>query len=265
VAYLDGVVGGPAHLVGQGAGATAPGQGFAAEELASEPPASETTMTSRQPPDRGAVAATDRPGHARARPWRRPLPPVPVRALGYATAAWCLGFAGVSAWLVAAGPTGNSDARQRYAAYASGLAIMSVLVLVLKLAGAAVALAAVLVGPERPRRPPRLLGVALWGAFGLLGLYSAGNLAITVGTVSGLLAPSAAWTAAGGVTAKAILYVLFFLAGAALFGVLAVWFHRRHHLQWTSAVAGLAGAPLLLALILAAAPAILGRWGLLPT
>jgi hypothetical protein len=58
-----------------------------------------------------------------------------------------------------------------------------------------------------------------------------------LGTVSGLLAPSAAWTAAGGVTPKAVLYVLFFLAGAAL----------------------------LLALILVAAPAILGRWGLLPT
>jgi hypothetical protein len=79
--------------------------------------------------------------------------------------------------------------------------------------------------------------VALWGAFGLLGLYSAGNLVITIGTVSGLLAPSAAWTAAGGVTPRAILYVLFFLAGA----------------------------PLLLGLILAAAPAILGRLGLLPT
>jgi hypothetical protein len=189
--------------------------------------------------------------------------PEPARALGYAAAGWCLGFAGVSAWLVAAGPAGQ--ARQRFAAYASGLAVMSVVVLVLKLAGAAVALAAVLVRPGRPRRSLWLLGVALWGAFGLLGLYSAGNLAITIGTVSGLLPPSAAWTAAGGVTPKAIGYVLFFLAGAMLFGVLAVWFHRRHHLRWTSAVAGLAGAPLLLALILAAAPAILGRWGLLPT
>jgi uncharacterized membrane protein YeaQ/YmgE (transglycosylase-associated protein family) len=75
-----------------------------------------------------------------------------------------------------------------------------------------------------------------------------------VGTVSGLLAPSAAWTAAGGVTAKAILYVLFFLVGAALFGVLAVWFHRRHHLEWTVVVAGLVGAPLLLALLLAVGP-----------
>ena len=66
-------------------------------------------------------------------------------------------------------------------------------------------------------------------------------------------------------TAKAILYVLFFLVGSTLFGVLAVWFHRRHHLQWMAAVAGLAGAALLLGLLLAAAPAILGRWGLLPT
>jgi hypothetical protein len=188
-----------------------------------------------------------------------------VRAFGYAAAAWCLGFAGVSAWQVAAGPIGRPDARQPYAAYASGLVIIVVLVGVLKLAGAAVALAAVLVPPGWPRRPLPLLGVALWGAFGLLGLYSAGNLAITVGTVSGLLAPSAAWTAAGGVTAKAIGYVLFFLVGAALFGVLAVWFHRRHRLRWTAAVAGLAGAPLLLGLILAGAPAILGRWGLLPT
>jgi hypothetical protein len=106
--------------------------------------------------------------------------------------------------------------------------------------------------------------VALWGAFGLLSLYSAGNLVITVGTVSGLLAPSAAWTAAGDVTPKAILSVLFFLVGAALFGMLAVWFHRRHHLGWTVAVAGLVRAPLLLGLILAAAPAILGRGACCP-
>ena len=118
--------------------------------------------------------------------------------------------------------------------------------------------------PGRPRRLLRLLGVALWGAFGVLSLYSAGNLAITVGTVGGLLAPSAAWTAAGGVTPRATGYVLFFLAGTALFGTLAVWFHRRHRLRWTSAVAGLAGAPLLLGLLLAAAPALLGQWGLLP-
>jgi hypothetical protein len=219
------------------------------------------TMSSHQPSDRDAVAAGDRPG--RARGWR--LPPVAVRVVGYAAAAWCLAFAGVSARQVAADLTGPPDPRQRYAAYASGLAILGILVLVLKLAGAAVALAVVLVRPGLGRRPGQLLGVGLWGAFGLLGLYSAGNLVITVGTVGGLLAPSAAWTAAGGVTPRAIGYVLFFLAGTALFGVLAVWFHRRHHLGWTAAVAGLVGAPLLLGLLLAAVPALLGRWGLLPT
>jgi hypothetical protein len=230
-------------------------------------------MTCRRPRAMLGADAADAGGgeqEATGRMTSRRLPGhggVLVRASAYLAAAWCLGFAVVSAWQVA-GPIGREP----------GLELIVVLVGVLKLAGAAVALAAVLVRPGRgaggdrpatpgwrPPRPLRLLGVALWGAFGLLGLYSAGNLVITVGTVSGLLAPSAAWTAAGGVTARAVLYVLFFLAGAALFGVLAVWFHRRHHLGWGSAVAGLAGAPLLLGLLLAVAPAILGRWGLLPT
>jgi hypothetical protein len=65
---------------------------------------------------------------------------------------WCLGFAGVSAWQVAADLTGRPDPHQRYAAYASGLAVMWVLVGVLKVAGAAVALAAVRVRPGRPGR-----------------------------------------------------------------------------------------------------------------
>jgi hypothetical protein len=192
-------------------------------------------------------------------------PPPAVRAVGYAVAAWCLGFAGVSLWLVADLVANPEAAAARYAADAAGLVVVSLLVLVLKLAGAGLALAAVLAGPGWPGRRVRLLGIALWGAFGVLALYSAGNLFITVGTESGLLAPSAAWTAAGGVSGRAVLYVLFFLAGAALFGVLAVWFHRRHRLRWTAAAAGLAGAPLLLGLVLAVAPAILGRWGLLPT
>jgi hypothetical protein len=197
----------------------------------------------------------------------RPRPPSPrrVRLVGYAAAAWCLAFAAVSAWQLAAGGLlGPPATRQRYAADAAGLAVIAVLVGLLKLAGAAVALAAVLARPGRPRWPHQLLGVAVWGAAGLLGLYSAGNLAITAGTVSGLLRPSAAWTAAGGVSAKAVLYVLFFLVGAALFGVLAAWCQRRHRLGWPVAAAGLAGAPLLLGLILGVAPALLGRWGLLP-
>jgi hypothetical protein len=55
-------------------------------------------------------------------------PPGAVRWLGYTAAAWCLGFAGVSVWLVAgmAGEPGQA-----------GLVILSVAALVLKLAGAA--------------------------------------------------------------------------------------------------------------------------------
>jgi hypothetical protein len=140
---------------------------------------------------------------------------------------------------------------------------MGMLVFVLKVAGAAVALAAVT--PKRPRIPVRVLSTLLWGAFGLLGLYSAGNVAITAGTLTGVLTPSPAWTAAGGVTPRAVLYVLFFLAGAAMFGTLASSFHRRQRAPWTSAVAGVVGAPLVLALILAVAPAVLGRLGLFPT
>ena len=59
-----------------------------------------------------------------------PAPPTTARAVGYSAAAWCLFFAAVSAWQVVAGPAPG----QRFAGYASGLAIMSVLVGVLKLA-----------------------------------------------------------------------------------------------------------------------------------
>jgi hypothetical protein len=62
----------------------------------------------------------------------------------------------------------------------------------------------------------------------VLALYSAGNLVITVATVGGLVPPSAAWESAGGVTARALLYVLFFLVGTGLFGTLAVSFQHRY-------------------------------------
>jgi hypothetical protein len=92
-------------------------------------------------------------------------PPPAVRALGYAVAAWCLGFAGVSVWLVA-DLVAHPESATRSAADASGLVVMSLLVLVLKLAGAGVALAAVLAGPGMGRRWLALLGVAGWGPSG---------------------------------------------------------------------------------------------------
>jgi hypothetical protein len=181
------------------------------------------------------------------------------RAVGYVAIAWCLSLAAVSVWqLVTELPTGT-----QIAAYASGLAAMVVVVLLLKVEGALVVFAAVT--PLQRRVPAGVLATCLWGAFALLALYSAGNLVITAGTVTGLFAPSAAWTAAGGVTPKAVLYVAFFLVGAAIFGVLAVSFQRRRRPGWRVVLVGAICAPVVLALLLAVAPALLGRLGLLPT
>lgn len=180
-----------------------------------------------------------------------------VGVTGFAAATWCLGFAAVSAWQIIHGP----DPADRFAAYASGLAVASIVVLVLKLVGAGIAVAAV-----QPRQShERIIALALWGAFGSLALYSAGNLVITVGTLTGLMAPSAAWQAAGGVSVKAVLYVLFFLAGAGMFGMLATWYQRRHRTRWTWAAVGVMGAPVLIALLLVILPGILGHLGLLPS
>lgn len=184
--------------------------------------------------------------------------PVSVRVVGYLLATWCLGFALVNAWDLLVGGLPGGDA---FADYAAGLAVMSVLVLLLKVAGAAVAVAAV-----RPRRRPSwLLATATWGAASLLALYSVGNLGITLGTVLGLVEPSAAWTAAGGVTARAIAYVVFFVAGAAMFTVLAVSYQRRHRPRWTAAAAGIVGAPVLLAGVLVVVPDVLAESGWMPT
>jgi hypothetical protein len=189
----------------------------------------------------------------------RQHPATVVTAAGLLATAWCLGFAAVSVLQLATGPAQDS----RYASYASGLATMEIVVLVLKVLGAGLALAAIT--PGRLGLPARVIAVGLWGAFDLLALYSAGSLVITAGTLSGLLEPSEAWTAAGGVTSRAVLYLLFDLVGAAAFGMLAISFHRRHALPRTVAAVGLVGAPLLLAFILAVMPALLGSLGLLPT
>lgn len=179
-----------------------------------------------------------------------------VQAMGYVAAAWCLGFAAVNGWDLVTG----WDADDSFAAYAEGLAAMSILVLGLKILGAVMALLAV----QSLRISPRLLATGLWGAFAVLSVYSAGNIVLTVGNATGLLEPSAAWESAGGVTPRAVAYMLFFLIGATLFGILAVSFHRRHRTPWRAAVVGVLGAPVLLSIILLIAPRILTYFGLLP-
>ena len=79
------------------------------------------------------------------------------------------------------------------------------------------------------------------GVASTLALYSAGNLIITFGTITGLLESTAAWESAAGVTIRSAAYVLFFLAGAAMSAALTVSFHRRHRPHWTAVAAGITG------------------------
>lgn len=183
--------------------------------------------------------------------------PTVIRVVAYFAAAWCLGFAAVSAWLLATGPASGHALEE----HGAGLAAMNVLVLLLKLAGAWLAVASV---RRHTRLPPALLAAALWGAAGTLLLYSVGSLAIAFATTSGLVAPSAAWQEAGGVTARALLYVAFFLVGACMFTVIAASYHRRTRARWRVALVGLLGAPAMLGVVLVVAPWILTLVGLLP-
>lgn len=208
-----------------------------------------TAFSSPPPSNTNASAARARTGD---------LPVDPVRVAGYLAGSWCLGFAAVSGWQLASGPVPDGP----LAAYAGGIAAMIILVLVLKLLGALLALLAVHPGPLRIRSA--WLATGLWGAVGLLAVYSAGSIALAVGTITGLIEPTAAWERAGGATPRSVLYVLFFLAGAFLFGVLAVSFHRRHRPPWTAAAIGLLGGPFLLGFVLVVAPRLLGHFGLLP-
>lgn len=103
----------------------------------------------------------------------------PVRVLGYTVAAWCLGFAAVSGWQLVTG----REASDPFATYASGIAAMIILVLVLKILGVVMALLAI--RSQLPRMSPKLLAIGLWGAFALLAIDSAGSIVLAVGNMTG--------------------------------------------------------------------------------
>lgn len=208
------------------------------------------THSRRATADSEILAAPQPPGSAVA--W-------PVRVVGYTVAAWCLAFVAVSGWQLVTG----REASDPFATYASGIAAMIILVLVLKILGAVMALLAI--RSQLPRMSPKLLAIGLWGAFALLAIDSAGSIVLAVGNMTGLMEPTAAWESAGGITPRSILYVLFFLVGAILFGVLARSFHRRHRVPWTAAGLGLLGASILLGAFLVIAPKILSYLDLLPS
>jgi hypothetical protein len=176
-------------------------------------------------------------------------PPRGVRWTAWVAAAWCVGFAVVNLVQESSGRFDHGD----LAPYAAGLTVMGWLVVALKLLGAGAALLTVYEGPRRLSPSLRLL--LIWGAFALLALYSAGNLA-----EAGFLVI----TNPAAITGRSLGYVAFFLAGAIGFGVLAVSYVRRTGRSRWMIVAGVLGAPALLGLLLVVAPAILTSFGLLP-
>lgn len=143
-----------------------------------------------------------------------------------------------------------------YTAYASAIAVMNWLVVGLKTIGAAVALLSV---AQRQRLSPTVLGVLLWGAFAMLGVYALGSVVQAVGMASGLAGSADQITMAG------VAYVLFFLLLAAGYGVLAISYSRRFRLRKGVAVLGVLGAPVALGLILLGIPMLLAALGLMPT
>jgi hypothetical protein len=175
-----------------------------------------------------------------------------VVVVGLLIAAWCLGFAAVNLYYEASGRFAEGP----HADYATGISVMSWVVLVLKLLGASVAWLSITELPDFVS--PRALGVLVWGAAALLALYAAGSVAQAIGMMTGLTGSPDDITPAG------IAYVGFFLFGALGFGVLARSFSHRHGIGTRTAIAGALVAPLVLGLVLAALPMLLARMGLLP-
>ena len=143
-----------------------------------------------------------------------------------------------------------------YAHYASGISVMDWLAVGLKVVGAAVALLSV---APRPRLvSAAVVTVLVWGAFATLGVYALGSVAEAAGMGLGLIG------GASQIDIRSVAYVLFFLAAAAGFGVLATSYSRRHPQRKSLAILGVLGAPAVLGLLLLAIPALLAAFGLLP-
>lgn len=180
----------------------------------------------------------------------RPRPIVTVIAI--LMALWCLGFAVVNVVFEITGHFAGGA----YAHYTPGLSVMDWLVAGLKVVGAVVALLSV---AQRPRPvSPAVVTMAVWAAFATLAVYALGSVAEAAGMGLGLIG------GADRIDAASVGYVLFFLAAAAGYGVLATSYSRRHPHGKGLAILGVIGAPAVLGLLLLAIPALLAGFGLLP-
>lgn len=175
-----------------------------------------------------------------------------VRLVGWLLAVWCVGFAVVNVVFELTGRFAGGP----LAAYAPGISVMNWFVAGLKVLGAAVALLAV--AGRRTAVQPAVLTTLVWGAFALLGVYALGNVVEAVGMATGLAGSP------DQITLRNVGYVVFFLLGAAGYGVVAISHSRRTGFRKGYALLGVLGGPLVIALLLVALPALLALSGLMP-
>lgn len=164
-----------------------------------------------------------------------------ARYAAYAAAIWALGFAAVNLYLQFRG-IDDPRVQRSWAAFTA----VNLSVTVVKIAGAAVALATVL--PWGRALPDRLVAVAAWAAAAVLLLYA--------GTGTVRLTVQGGWgetvDAGGTFAVPAWAYLLFFAAPGACFAMAAADHLRRTGTARRWALLGAVCAPLLLASVVLA-------------
>lgn len=138
-----------------------------------------------------------------------------------------------------------------------GFSVMNWFVTAIKLAGAVLALLALV--PHPRVLVSRFVGTLLWAGFATLTVYVAGSL------MQGALMLAGAAGDVGSIDGMAIAYVVVFMLAAAGFGVLAISYARRTALGKTEFLIGVLGAPVILGVVLVVVPTLLAMIGLLPS
>lgn len=197
-------------------------------------------MTAAPPPHARLQGPFERPGRF-------------VTAVGVLVALWCVAFAAVSVWLELT----EHFASGEYADFVAGFSVMNWFVTAIKLAGAVVALLAVV--PHPGVLVSRVVGTLLWAGFATLTIYVAGSV------LQGVLMMAGVAGDAGAINATAIAYVILFMFAAVGFGVLAVSYARRTALGKPEFLIGVVGAPIILGGVLVLVPTLLAMIGLLPS
>ncbi len=172
----------------------------------------------------------------------------------WAAVAWAMGFAAVNLWL-----QWNLPPDAEISQYATGFTVLNLFSISLKVFGSGVALA--IAYPWGRRFPSWMLTTCSTGAASTLLFY--GTVVTIFLTATGNLT-GVGELAGGAFAAPGFVYAGFFLLGGVPFAALAHDIRRRAPVarRWT--VLGIAGAPVLLGIVIVGVPTLLRALGLFP-